>query len=189
MSADLAASGSDSSVCRPACIASMASQRDLDSMRQIAVNCPSAMAPCGYDQTCQLTTTASCVSCGSAGNRIGFRSIDGVVSEDCLGCSCSAWKVYGCYAETASYGAPWADIVWQVGARVLRFAVTTTGSVNITGKQPQDNLAVLNPVITALEVSPGGAVDLELQLTNDTMDNFGTPQHWVMHGRVVDACH
>jgi len=125
---------------------------------------------------------------GPCSRQVGRRTIDGKVAEDCKGCGCGSWKVYGCYAETASYGEPWIDLVWQVGFDVLRFAITNGGKVQVTGKTPSHEFKALKVTVVTATIAAGGEVELDLDATVHFTDKFNKLQIWELKGHVVGRC-
>ncbi|MDI3288566.1 hypothetical protein [Polyangium sp. 15x6] len=172
---------------------------DKQSFRQIAgYNCFNqgtgwefvATQTCDYSEECKADsgTEAVCVSCGSVGQRFAHREVDGQVTEDCKGCKCSGgWTVYGCYAETATYGAPWADVVWQQGFEVIRFALLGSGEVkSLAGVNKE--VSIQNLQVNTFEIQPNGVVDFDIAAQVIHTDNFQQQHTWDMQARVVRIC-
>jgi len=148
------------------------------------------LATCDYSEVCELGmgTEASCVSCGPKGLRFGYRAVDGVVKENCKGCgSGCGWAVYGCYAETATFGAPWADIVWQQGFEVIRFALLTTGEIKNLGAVNKQ-VTFQNLQINTMDIQLDGVVDFDVAMQVLATDNFQQQHTWDMQARVVGIC-
>lgn len=172
---------------------------DKQSFRQIAgYNCLTQasgwqfvpVATCDYSEVCDssMGMESSCVSCGPKGLRFGYREVDGVVTDNCKGCgSGCGWSVYGCYAETASFGSPWVDVVWQSGFDVIRFALLGTGEVKLLGAVNKQ-VSFQSVQINAFEIQPNGLVDFDVTANVLATDNFQQQHVWNMQARVVGIC-
>ncbi|WP_211365379.1 hypothetical protein [Polyangium fumosum] len=145
---------------------------------------------CDYAEECKTDVGAEavCVSCGPLGQRFAHRDVDGQLAEDCKGCKCSGgWTVYGCYAETTTYGAPWVDVVWQQGFEVIRFALLGSGEVkSLAG--PNKQVSIQNLQVNTFEIQPNGVVDFEIDAQVIHTDNFQQQHTWDMQARVVRLC-
>jgi hypothetical protein len=172
---------------------------DTQSFRQIAgYNCYNQstgwtfvpVVTCDFSEVCELGngTESACVSCGPKGQRFGSREVDGVVTENCKGCKCGGgWSVYGCYAETATFGAPWVDVVWQQGFEVIRFALLETGEIKgLAAPNKQVDFQTLQ--VNAIEILPNGLVDFDIAAQVLATDNFQQLHTWNMQARVVGTC-
>jgi hypothetical protein len=149
------------------------------------------LAGCGFRATGRADAAAGSDGgdCGAGARKVAQRTVDAMVKEDCAGCACTDWRVYGCYAETQSYGAPWADIAWQVGFEALRFAVTTAGRVVVTGSLPTDVITPQQPAtVDQLDLVHGGTVEIDLVVDAARDDALGGRHQWHLHGHVVDVC-
>ncbi len=172
---------------------------DKDSFRRIAgYNCynPSTgwdfvpVVTCDFSEVCEVGNgpEAACISCGPKGQRFGYREVDGMVSENCKGCGCGGgWSVYGCYAETATYGAAWANIVWQQGFEVISFALLETGEVKGIAA-PNKQMSIQTLQVNAFEIQPNGLVDFDIAAQVLATDNFQQLHTWDMQARVVGIC-
>jgi hypothetical protein len=166
-----------------------ATLRDVDSERRaVALACGGTWSACGLQETCADDGGARCASCGLDAARRGYRTVDGVVVDDCVGCACHAWYILGCYADFATYGSPWVDLVWQEGSHVLRFAVTTGMMIIPTGFGVGDHLSNLHVVINQMNIFPGGTVDIGFDLDDDYVDNFGAHHAWHLAGEATFVC-
>lgn len=144
---------------------------------------------CDFTEQCDDGTepVARCVSCGPNGARFATRDVDGVRREECRGCGCGGWSVYGCYAETASFGQPWIDVVWQEDFEVMRFAVLQDGQVR-SYAHPDQQVTLRQSRLRTFELQLEGLVDWEVELDAVVVDNFEQSHAWNMHARVVGRC-
>jgi hypothetical protein len=146
---------------------------------------------CDFSEQCKAEAGRfSCVSCGDIGRRTATRTVDGMVVEDCAGCLCEAWQVPyvgNCYTETATYGEPWIDAVWQSGTDVLRFAITKSGRVIPIGFV-NDVVQARPATIFQMNIAPGGTVELGLVVDDMHTDSFHQVHAWHLEAHTVGHC-
>ncbi|HEY4160309.1 MAG TPA: hypothetical protein VGM29_19490 [Polyangiaceae bacterium] len=174
------------------------SQKDIQSQRgDIGYWCVTSAttetwvskAQCAYSEQCKLDTSnkPACVACGDSGRRQATFTVDGVITNDCEGCFCADWQVYGCFVDTTHYGAPYIDLVFQDNGATMvrgaRFNVTTAGQTETT--TVGETFTVTN---AQMNISPGGLVEFDIVGDKDVTDTYNVAHHWHLVAHVVDTC-
>lgn len=146
-------------------------------------------ALCAYTESCEQKSSgsqsaASCVACGADGRERATRRIDGALVEDCLGCKCYGWSVYGCYTDPKTYGEAWVDVVFQRDSAVRRYSITKTGLVAWPAGA-KSTVKVTNP---QMDVRLGGIVEFDVDVDEEVTDSYQAKHRWQMSAHVVHIC-
>jgi hypothetical protein len=156
---------------------------------------------CGFDETCEygdltvpVEERAQCVPCGDAGRRLSFHQEDGAILKDCVGCDCSHWRIFNCYAaDVGGYEQPWVHLAWQIGSNGMVFYIGADGTV-LYNPHSSDCIAgipcdaVLVVDVIEADVRLGGSVELDITVNATYTDNFNVQHDWLVRGHVVHTC-
>jgi hypothetical protein len=142
---------------------------------------------CDYSEQCMQngTTSAQCVSCGAAGARTATATEDGQIVEDSAGCLTRYWGFQGCFAASGSTPAA-AYYYWQHDTLALTFSITPDGKVT-SPKLPNETITATAHV-EQMTIAAGGAVELDMTVDAQLLDNFQMPHTWHMQAHLVNTC-